>query len=125
MRGIDAYNQGDVEGVIAMTDPDVELVPVRALLEGGGYRGHDGVREFMADMDEDWAEREIIVDEVRDLDGRVLVLGTMRAVGRASGSEMMHPLAWLSDLRDGRLLRMRAFTDTDAALAEAGLSSSA
>jgi uncharacterized protein len=120
-KGIEAYNRGDVEGVIAQTDPDVRLVPMLALLEGGEYRGHEGVRKFMADMDEDWSEREVLVDEIRDLDGRVLVLGSFRAVGRASRSEVRQPLAWLSEIRDGRLASLQAFTDHSAALSEAGL----
>jgi ketosteroid isomerase-like protein len=121
-RGIEAFNRGDVEGVVEMTDPEVTLVPVRSLLEGGEYTGHDGVRKYMADMSEDWSELEITVDEIRDLDGRVLVLGGFRAVGRASGSGLEQPLAWLSDMRDGKLVRLQAFTNRDEALAELGLS---
>jgi uncharacterized protein len=120
-QGIEAYNRSDVEGLVALSDPDVRMVPIRALLEGGEYRGHDGVRKFIADMDEDWSEREVLIDEIRDLDGRVLVLGNFRAVGRASGSEVRQPLAWLSEIRDGRLVKMQAFTDQAAALAEVGL----
>jgi ketosteroid isomerase-like protein len=121
-RGIEAYNRGDVEAMIAETDPEVTMVPVRALLEGGKYHGHDGLRKFVSDMDEDWSEREILVDEIRDVDGRMLVLGTFRAVGRASGSEVRQPVAWVSDLRDQKLWRMQAFSDQDAARAEVGLS---
>jgi len=120
-KGVEAYNQGDVEGVLAMTATDVVLVPVRALLEGGSYEGHDGVRRFMADMDEDWAEREIEVDEIRDLDRGILVLGQFRAVGR-SGVEVRQPLAWRSELREGKLIRLQAYSDVSVALNELGLS---
>jgi ketosteroid isomerase-like protein len=120
-RGIEAYNRGDVEAVLSVTDPDVVLVPVRALLDGGEYSGHEGVRRFMRDMDEDWAEREIEVDGIRDLDGTVLVLGHFRAVGR-SGVELRQPLAWRSQIRDGKLTRLQAYSDVAAALNELGLS---
>lgn len=120
-KGVEAYNQGDVEGVLAMTATDVVLVPVRALLDGGSYEGHEGVRRFMADMDEDWAEREIEVDEIRDLDPGILVLGRFRAVGR-SGVEVRQPLAWRSELRDGKLTRLQAYSDVSVALSELGLS---
>lgn len=120
-KGVEAYNRGDVDGVLAMTAPDVVLVPVRALLEGGSYEGHEGVRRFMEDMDEDWAEREIEVDEIRDLDGGLLVLGQFRAVGR-SGVEVRQPLAWRSELRDGKLIRLQAYSDVAVALNELGLS---
>ena len=120
-KGVEAYNQGDVEGVLAMTATDVVLVPVRALLDGGSYEGHEGVRRFMADMDEDWAEREIEVDEIRDLDRGILVLGQFRAVGR-SGVEVRQPLAWRSELRQGKLIRLQAYSDVSVALNELGLS---
>jgi ketosteroid isomerase-like protein len=119
-RGIDAYNRGDVDALLTLSDPDVCMVPVRALLDGSEYRGHDGVRRFMADMDEDWTEREIVPDEMRELGDSVVVLGVFRAVGRASGTEISHPLAWVAQVRDGLLVRLRAFTDQEAALREAG-----
>jgi ketosteroid isomerase-like protein len=120
-RGIDAYNRGDVEAMLEMTSDDVVLVPMRALLEGGEYRGRDGVRRFMADVDEDWVERGIEVEEIRELEDSWLVLGVYRAVGR-SGTEVRYPVAWHSVMRGGKLFRMTAYSDQDAALRELGLS---
>jgi ketosteroid isomerase-like protein len=120
-RGIDAYNRGDVEGMIEATAEDVVLVPMRSLLEGGEYRGHEGVRRFMADMDEDWVEREVEIDEIRELDDSWLVLGSFHAVGQ-SGTEVRAPVAWHSVMRGGKLARMTAYTDQEAALRELGLS---
>lgn len=119
-RGIDAYNRGDVEGVVSMCDAEVALVPVRARLAGGGYSGHEGVRAFMTDMDEDWAERMIEIEEIRDLSDSLLVLGVFAATGR-SGTEVRYPVAWHSHLHDGKLVRMTAYTDRGAALRELGL----
>jgi ketosteroid isomerase-like protein len=119
-RGIDAYNRGDVEGMLETTDEDVVMVPMRSLLEGGEYRGHEGVRRFMADMEEDWSEREIEVEEIRELDDSYLVLGSFHATGR-SGTEVRFPLAWHSVMRDGKLWRMTAFSDREAAFRELGL----
>lgn len=119
MRGIDAYNRGDVEAMIELTDPEARLVPVRALLEGGEYRGHEGVRQFLTDMDEDWESRRIEVEEILDLDDGVLVLGTYNVTGR-SGNEVSYPLAWHSRYRDGKLWRMQAYSDREAALRAVG-----
>jgi ketosteroid isomerase-like protein len=120
-QGVEAYNRGDVEALIELSDPEITMVPVRALLEGGEYRGHEGVRRFLADMEEDWERREILVDEVRDLDDGVLVLGTFTAVGR-SGNEVSQPIAWHSRFREGKLLRMVAYTDQETALRRLGRS---
>lgn len=120
-QGVEAYNRGDVEALIELSDPEITMVPVRALLEGGEYRGHEGVRRFLADMEEDWERREILVDEVRELDDGVLVLGTFTAVGR-SGNEVSQPIAWHSRFREGKLLRMVAYTDQETALRRLGRS---
>ena len=118
-RGIDAFNRGDLEAMLELSDPEVTLVPVRALLEGGEYRGHEGVRRYFSDMEEDWESRRINVDEILDLDDGVLVLGTFALRGR-SGTELSYPLAWHSRYRDGKLLRMQAYSDRDAALKALG-----
>jgi ketosteroid isomerase-like protein len=120
-KGVAALNRGDVEGIAATLDPDVELVPLRAVLDGSIYRGHEGMRRWLADMSEDWAEFELELDEVRELDpGPVLVRATMRLRGRTSGVALDAPAAWLCDMRDGRVARIRFFADSEAALAAAG-----
>ena len=116
LRGIEAYNAGDLEGMLENTDPEITMVPVRALLEGGEYRGHEGVRKFFNDMEEDWESRRIEVDEIRDAgDDGVLVLGTFAATGR-TGTEVRYPLAWHSRFRDGKLWRLQAYSDRDSAV---------
>jgi ketosteroid isomerase-like protein len=120
-RGVAAYNAGDVEGMIALCDPEVRLTPMRKLLEGGEYFGHAGLRRFMADMDEDWSERGIDVSEVRDAGDSLLVLGDFHGVGRASAAEVRYPVAWRCDVHDGKLARMVAYSDQEQALADVGL----
>ena len=79
-RVVDAYNRRDVDGLFAeLATPDFEWYPgiVRAL-DGGGYRGREGVDRFAADTSENWAELQIIAEEFRDLGDRVLVLGRIK-----------------------------------------------
>jgi hypothetical protein len=45
---LDAFGAADVERLLQFMDPEIKFEPHLALLEGN-YRGHDGVREFMAD----------------------------------------------------------------------------
>jgi ketosteroid isomerase-like protein len=40
-----AISQGDLEGFLSLTDPEVEFHSLIAESEGQTYRGHDGVRE--------------------------------------------------------------------------------
>jgi uncharacterized protein len=117
-RGIAALNSGDVDGMASTLDPDVELVPLRAVLDGTSYRGHEGLRRWMDDMIEDWTRFEIAVDEVRELTpGRLLVRATMRLRGRSSGVALDSPGAWLCDLRGGKVSRIQFFADAESAIA--------
>ena len=62
-QGVEAFNRRDIEGAMAPLDPDVELVPLRAVLEGGSYHGLDGLRRFLEDMGEDWEQFDLRADE--------------------------------------------------------------
>ena len=118
--GLAALNRRDVEGMVATLRPDAELVPLRAVLDGTVYRGHDGLRRWLADMAEDWDDLRIECDELRGLAGsRVLVLGRFHARGKSSGVRLDQPAAWICELSDGKVARIRFFADATAALEEA------
>ena len=117
--GVEALNRGDVDGLAEALDPDVELIPLRAVLDGTVYRGHEGMRRWLADMGEDWTRFELDLQEVRELEGgQVLVRATMRLRGK-SGVALDSSAAWLCELRGGRVSRIQFFADADSALAAA------
>jgi ketosteroid isomerase-like protein len=123
-RALEAFNEGDTASVIELMDPDIEFVPVRAVLDGSSYRGHEGFKRFVADMGEDWEDFHPTSELFRDLgDGRVLVLGRFHARGRASGIEIETPGAWVNEVRDGKIVHMRFYADEAAALDALGLNS--
>jgi ketosteroid isomerase-like protein len=119
-----AINLGEFEDLGGLLDPEVEWIPINAALEGGWYRGHSGVRQWIEDMNRDWDYFEARPEEFRDLgDDRLLALGTWRARGRSSGVELdSQPAAWLIQLRNGKTVRMQTFTDRSQALEAAGVS---
>jgi hypothetical protein len=67
--GLAALNRRDVDGMLATLHPDAELIPLKAVLEGTVYRGHEGLRRWLSDMYEDWDDLRIDVEEVRGLAG--------------------------------------------------------
>ena len=95
-RLIDAYNRGDIPSFLDCLDPEVEWIPIMAALED---------------------------EEYHDLGDRVLILGRWRARGRSSGVELTNqPATWLYEIKDGRAVWMRTFTDRAEALESAGVS---
>jgi ketosteroid isomerase-like protein len=120
-ESVAAWNSGDVDSVLPYLDPEVELIPIRSLLEGGAYHGHDGMRRYAADVGEEWDRMHLVIDEMRDVGGDVLILGRFQARGKASGVEIDAPAAWLTTVRDGRVTRMQAYSTRDDALRATGL----
>ena len=115
--GLSALNRRDVDAMLATLQPDCELIPLRAVLEGTVYHGYDGLRRWLTDMAEDWDDLRIDSEEVRALNGgRVLVLGRFHARGKSSGVSLDQPAAWICELVDGKVARIRFFADADVAL---------
>ena len=121
-RVFDAFNRRDIAAFLELLDPDVEWVPVLAVLEGSVYRGHADIRRWIKDLDTDWEFFEVYHEELRDLGDRVLVSGHWRARGRASGIEVENPGTYLYEIKGGKVASMRTFTDRVEALEAVGLS---
>jgi ketosteroid isomerase-like protein len=114
--GLDAWNRRDVPAVLQILDPDAELLPMRAVLEGAVYRGPEGFQAFLEDMREDWEQFRLEPDDFQAVDdSRVLVLGRVIGRGRASGMDVEAPAAWLCELRAGKVTRVQFYTNQEAA----------
>jgi ketosteroid isomerase-like protein len=124
-RGVEAYNRRDVEALIANADPGIEWYPaILGKLSGKAtvYRGHDGLRQLMVDIDDTLAEIHVEFPEVRDLGNQVLAVGRIRTRGKASGAVTEAPLGYVADFREGKVTRVRTYLDPSEALEAAGLS---
>jgi ketosteroid isomerase-like protein len=121
-RGLEAYNRLDPDAFLEGATEDVEWFPAMGVAIGdGAFRGREGVERFMDEIRESWLEVEVIIEELRDLDDRVLVLGRQRGRARGSGVDIDAPFGAVVDIRDGKMSCARSFFDQDAALKAAGL----
>jgi ketosteroid isomerase-like protein len=125
-RAFEAFNRTYAEGtpdLYEFLDPNVEWVPMSALLIRTRYHGHDGVREWMEESKRDWTTFEVRPERFLDVGGdRVLAIGSWRAQGRKGGVPLDIPQAsWLTQWRNGRAVLLQTFTDRNAALEAAGL----
>jgi ketosteroid isomerase-like protein len=124
-RGVDAYNRGDVEALLEVLDPEVEWHPgVLIAFEGRArvYRGHEGVREMMGDVFDAWKEVTTELSEFRDLGDRIVAIGRLRIRGRGSGADLESPFGSVTEISNGKAIRVLTFFDHKEALAAAGLS---
>lgn len=120
--GVEAWNRRDVDAIMGFLDSDAELLPMRAVFEGTVYRGVDGLKSLLHDMNEDWEDFRLEPDEIREIDpSRVLVLGRLQGRGKASGMEIEAPAAWVCELRDGKVKKVQFYAHEDAARDDLGL----
>ncbi len=53
---LEAFNDRDGAGFDALLDPNAEIVPVRAALEGVTFRGADAASQYCAAVEASWEE---------------------------------------------------------------------
>jgi ketosteroid isomerase-like protein len=124
-RAIEAYNRGDVDAFLEGLDPEVELHGALQTMFGDEatlYRGHEGVRQWVRDIDEALADIRLELPEIRDLGDRLVAIGRLRARGKASGAETESPFACVVEWKNGKATRVLSFLDPNEALDAAGLS---
>jgi ketosteroid isomerase-like protein len=118
----DAAMRRDVETVLALYDPDVELDASRVQIVGqNSYRGHDGLRRFFAEWHEAWESIDYSFEELIDAGDQVISVVTRRARGRASGADVEWPLALVWTVRGGKVTRLAWFRSREDAVEAAGL----
>ena len=122
-RAFEAWNRDDLEGLMAVIDPDVVAVAPAEWPESDIGTGREALHDQFERLRAPWGEQRIEVDDIRDLGDRVLVLFRWIARGIGSQVEVEHPAAILDTLRDGRVVRVEFFfEDQSKALEAAGLS---
>jgi ketosteroid isomerase-like protein len=121
-RGIDAFNRRDVKALAEVTARDFEWFPaLPGAVEGDGYRGIQGIETYLGEIRETWEALQVLADEYRDLDDRVLALGRTEGRGKGSGIQVDAPLAMVFDFRGGRISQVLTYLDHGEALRAAGL----
>ena len=124
----EAAARRDNATVLALYASDVEFdvsrVPMGALIGGGVYRGHDGLRAFFRAWHEAWENIEAEFNELIDAgDDVITVVAAQRARGRASGIESEEPgRAGVWTIRHGKIARVVWFPTRAEALEAVGLS---
>ena len=114
-----AFNRRDMDALENLASPSFELVPyLSSMIETTTYRGHDGLRRYFEDADAAWDVIEAQVEEVREFGERFVATGELHGRGRASGMDVVLPLAWAGAIVDGKLAWIHTH-ETEAAALEA------
>jgi ketosteroid isomerase-like protein len=118
---VDAVARQDLEALLQLTDPDVVFQSYFAqVTEGGVYRGHDGIKQYVADLAETAEVLQSVIDDILRVGATIIAVGRLTYRGKGSGVETETPIGYFLRVRDGRLFRLRAFRDPEETLASLG-----
>jgi ketosteroid isomerase-like protein len=111
-QGFAAWSPPDIEAMIAISHPDCEwrLGHMAAAFGTNVFRGHDGLREMVAAVEEGFDSYEAEQYESRiTSDGVLLMRGEIQVRSRGTGIELSTPTFWGSWFRDGLFLITEVF----------------
>ena len=121
-RAYEAMSRLDAEAMVALCEPDVEFRSRIAEADDVTYRGHDGVRDYIASLAEvfQWIQTDPL-DVVEECD-RAVVCNRFRARGRQSGAEVEERFFQALRFRDGKVRWWAFYPSRTEALEAVGLS---
>jgi ketosteroid isomerase-like protein len=121
-RALDAWNRRDADAARLYLAPDIEWEPASpAVVEGAVYRGYDEVAAATAALWATWDVFRFEETEIRDLKDSVVWLGQVHVEGSASHVELDQEFGVHCLVREGKVVRAKAFLSWKEALEAAGL----
>ena len=117
---VDALNQRDLDGFLALMDDEVHTESRLATIEGG-YHGHDGVRRWWQDIFAALPDFTVEVIDVQASGEATMAEIRNRASGADSRALVIETLWHVARWRDGRVVWWSAYPIRDEALEAVGL----
>jgi ketosteroid isomerase-like protein len=118
---MDALSGRDLSRLLAFADPEIEWHSFFAELgEGGVYRGLDGTRQYLSDLNDAWEIVRADVDDALGVGDVAVLVGRIHYRGKASGIETESPAGWMLKFRQGKVVCFRAFREPEQALEAVG-----
>ena len=91
---------------------DCEWKPdAAAVVEGGSFRGHDGLRAYYSMMGDVMESVEIDLEEVCEIGESAVALGRVRARGRGSGALVEEEHGVVYEFREDLIVRAVSYRD--------------
>ncbi|MFL5819432.1 MAG: nuclear transport factor 2 family protein [Solirubrobacteraceae bacterium] len=116
----DAYNRGDADGIVEVTDPEI-CIEDHGVIDGASYRGRSGVLEFLAFQSESFREQHVELEELVGVGGALLAVIHLSAEGSASGAPVGGRFAHVWELEEGLIRRLGIYSNKEEALEAVGL----
>lgn len=108
----EAFSRGELERTLELLHPDIVFKPMTAEVTQAGepYRGHAGIRRYMADVEALWQELVLAPTQIRVAGQAVVALGLVSGRGRAGAFENV-PTTWVFKFEDELVVDIQIFSD--------------
>jgi ketosteroid isomerase-like protein len=110
VRGLyDAFERRDLDAMLPAISDDAELFfegTARLAGRAEPYRGHTGLREYLADVERIWDDLVLHATDYRAVPGSVIVMGHIN--GRRQGLEVRRSSVWTWKVSGGRATSVKA-----------------
>ena len=109
------FGTRDIDTALSLVDERIEFWPKIIMALAGRdepYRGHEGIRQYFADLAVIFDEVAIDVESVRTVSGGAAVFGTTRGTP-AGGEPIEVPLMVFARLDRGRVVHARSIASID------------
>jgi uncharacterized protein len=112
----DAFERQDLEGLLALVDPDCVVTQDASLPWGGRHVGHEGVTTFAFAL-MGATDSAVIKGALFEADGQVIQCGRSKGTVRANGKAFDIPEVHIWTLKDGKVVAAHFLIDTPTMLA--------
>ena len=115
-RSIDAYNAGNVDGLLEMAHPDIEWEVAPEHPASTTHRGLEEVRAYHEDWRNTLDDMRLDVLSITEDGDSVVAVCRIHGKGSESGADVEVEIAFLATYRDGKAIRVEEFLDPEEAL---------
>ncbi len=111
-RLFEAFSRHELPSALELMHPDVVFQPMTAAVTRAGepYRGHEGIRSYVADVERHWRRLTIRPKQIRAAGRAVVALGLVSGSG-VGGSFEDAPTTWVVKFKDGLVAHVQIFSD--------------
>jgi ketosteroid isomerase-like protein len=118
--GYEAFQRSDLETVLSLTDPEVEIYLPATLPNSGTFHGHEGYMTWLGQWLEAWDNFQIEVREMEPVGERHVVTTIHQSgIGRNSGIPVDMDVAYMLDIREGKAVALQMYMTREEAVAVA------
>jgi ketosteroid isomerase-like protein len=116
-RAFEAFNARDLESMLDLLDPDVQVLSLMTEADGSAYCGHEGVRRWFETVMDVFPDATPEMCEVRETANGVVAKININVTGIASGLQMDQAYYHAVATRGGKVTWFGFFRTEDEATA--------